>query len=249
MLTFVGGKEAEVMFKSTFQSENFSSFKGAYPGVRTRQYLLEVTSWASASKTAKAVLSAVHDAREEVFVVGMKGGFQAFSNDEPTAKGEKVPVIFVDLDAKLGLRVRNAHNASEEPNMIGAKVEFSNYIAFLHELGHAKQWIENPVFFIAPPMATTRFAADIRQAAIGRMTRGDTNAPKREGTGWQAQAKFNKALTNYVSSHPVFGGIRNPDPKGWGVRVESDNIFRHERPICEELRLPQRLNYRDLVIS
>ena len=249
MLTFVGGREAEVMFKSTFQRENFSSLKGAYPGVRTRQYLLEVTAWASSSKTAKAVLAAVHDAHQEVFIVGMKGGFQAFSNDEPTAKGEKVPVIFVDLDAKLGLRVRNAHNASEEPSMIGEKVEFSNYIAFLHELGHAKQWIENPLFFIAPPMATTRFAADIKQAAIGRATRGDVNAPQRQGSGVIAQIKYNKALTSYMSSHPVFGEIQNPTPKGWGVRVESDNIFRHERPICDELRLPARLNYRDLIIA
>jgi hypothetical protein len=35
----------------------------------------------------------------------------------------------------------------------------------------------------------------------------------------------------------------------YGLRVESDNMARHEWPICDELGIPRRLNYRDLVAS
>ena len=33
---------------------------------------------------------------------------------------------------------------------------------------------------------------------------------------------------------------------GYGVRIEADNMAKHEWPICDELGIPRRLNYRDL---
>ena len=33
---------------------------------------------------------------------------------------------------------------------------------------------------------------------------------------------------------------------GYSVRIEADNIARHEWPICDELGIPRRLNYRDI---
>lgn len=38
-----------------------------------------------------------------------------------------------------------------------------------------------------------------------------------------------------------------PAPLAWSVRLEMDNLNRHEWPICDEARLPRRLHYTDLM--
>lgn len=243
------GKDAEKMFADTFHSSNFASFQGCYSGIQMRQHLLAVTAWCSNSKTAKMVLQAVHDSPKELYLVGMKGGYQAFNNEETNAvTGKKLAVAFVDLDAKLGIRVRGPHNEYEQPTSIPQKIALHNNIAFLHELGHAIQWFYNPGFFAGLHQWSSRFAGDIKNAAIKRGTKGDANVPVMAGKGAIAQVKYNKAMTAYVANHPVFGGIENPGPKGWPVRIEVDNMFRHEWPVCQEMKVPRRLNYRDICL-
>lgn len=248
MLVFPG-KDASRMFASSLKSGNFNDPE-IYTGVKTKQYLLDVTHWSSSSPTAKNILDVVHSSNKEVYVVGMKGGFQCFSTDEITASGSRHAVVFVDLDANIGVRVRQPHEAHIDPNKVTNSVPLDNRLAFLHELGHAKQWIENPSFMTGGIQNSASFATNIRNAAIKMGTSGDANMPQRSSfqSGVMGNIKHTKATKAYVADHPVFGGIESATRLGWGLRIETDNIMRHEWPICDELRLVKRFNYRDLML-
>jgi hypothetical protein len=87
------------------------------------------------------------------------------------------------------------------------------FIAFLHELGHAKQFIEYPWLFDAPRVA---FDA-INTAARMRLEKGLT---------------FPEVRKILPTSKPV--------APGWAVRVESDNMNKHEWPMCKEAGYPCR---------
>jgi hypothetical protein len=241
------GKEAEKMFASTFKGSNFATFQGCYSGVQMRQHLLSVTAWAHNSRTAKTLIDAVQGSKQTVYLVGMRGGYQAFDNEAINdLTGAKVAVAFVDLDAKLGVKVRNPHNADDQPAQVAEVVSLHNNVAFLHELGHARQWFELPGFFAGTGQwNASNFGKQIKNAAVNMATRNDPSAP-RKGTGPLAGVQYNKAVNNFVANHAVFGGIEAAGPKGWSVRIEQDNMFRHEWPICDELRIPKRLSYRDL---
>mgnify|MGYP003387661202 FL=1 len=122
--------------------------------IEIRQYLLHVTQWSSSSPTARAVLKAVHDSPKEVYLVGMKGGYQCFSSDEPRPG---TGVIYVDIEGNLTYNKEGPHiGPKEQP------VAFPNEIALLHEFGHAKQWIERPDFFNGNLQNTNNFANDIK---------------------------------------------------------------------------------------
>ena len=51
----------------------------------------------------------------------------------------------------------------------------------------------------------------------------------------------------------TFGSVQTADEAkefkpitAWGVVIEMDNMSRHEWPVCKELGLPRRVNYRDI---
>lgn len=199
-----------------------NGLRGVCTSVETRTFLLEVSEWASSSKTAKEILGAVHASDKEVYLVGMKGGYQCFSSDEPAVgKG----VVYIDVEAKLGVRVKGPHGESV--------ASLHNYIATLHEFGHAKQWIERPEFFAGGAQNTPDFANKIKAAAFSRLMK---SAPP--GT-YGEQRKF-------AEGHLKHTNMRMCKP-AWSVRIETDNLIQHEWPVCREMGYPTR-QYTDLVM-
>jgi hypothetical protein len=185
----------------------------------------------------------------------------------------------LSLDKKEGLRTQELPTAA-----------LHNHIGFLHELGHAKQFIENPMFMDGSVMNSPEFAGDIEAAArqrkdhwkkvhdpkyqteLVRLARArgialpqpstSSTAPKQP---WSAAPAPASPITPVgVPAPPMPPGPTPPGGKSlvrdpyqlqslrvvrpqWGVRIETDNLSRHEWPICEELGYPKR-NYTDLLI-
>ena len=159
----------------------------------------------------------------------MKGGYQCFSSDEPT---RGAGVVYVDVNAKLGVKVQGPHGQQIVP--------LHNNIAFLHELGHAKQWIKSPAFFNGALQNTGGFEKDIKNAASEMMTKVRTRVEtKPEGLGYSANKNWGTAPLQLT-------GLRLCRP-GWSVRIETDNLMTHEWLICDEMRYPKR-QYTDLVM-
>lgn len=204
------------------------------------------------SRTAFEVFSYVAISPKKIRVVGMKGGFQCFGTAEGKAK-EPVIFIDLDgvLNFKTrlsqsqhklqfeSLRSRgqtgkelvdyhykniaknSAHTAPHK--FEGRTTELSNRIATFHEIGHAKQWIENPNLFLRKGdkvASMTNLREDIRRAAREMAGKGATHILKKS------------------QQSPLF--------EAWDPIVEMDNMSRHEWPICEELGLGYRKNYADL---
>lgn len=189
--------------------------------VEVRAWLVDVTNWAARSQTAMELLKFVHMAEKVVYLVGMKGGYQCFSCDEPErGKG----VIYIDVQAKLGVRVHGPHTESVVP--------MHNYISTLHEFGHAKQWIERPEFYTGGVQSTPEFASRILAAARARI-----KVP--------AHITAHKDKKAFVDSILKPQDMRQAMP-AWSVRTETDNLIRHEWPICREMGYPLR-QYTDLV--
>ena len=110
------------------------------------------------------------------------------------------------------------------PNkFVGRETELSNRIATLHELGHAKQWIEKPDIFVRP---ITKARAEIREMAM-RMATGGVR---------KAGATVDHILKS-DEMPPLF--------TAWDPVVEMDNMSRHEWPICQEIGIGYRKNYCD----
>ena len=72
-------------------------------------------------------------------------------------------------------------------------------IAFLHELGHAKQWIENPSFFNGNLNNTKKFAGDIQNAAK---------------SFWQKKLKINYGAAGKLLRHNALR-LTSPDLRGY----------------------------------
>lgn len=98
-------------------------------GDDAKAVIQRVRYWSDRSKTAKEILKAVDLAGQKIHVIGMKNcGYTCFDSDCPT-KGEGT--AYVDVNAQFSVDGKPLHN----------------YICILHELGHAKQFIENPAWF------------------------------------------------------------------------------------------------------
>jgi len=220
-----------------------------YSASETKKYVTEAVSWAfqHGSNTALEIFSFVVRATPVIQVVGMKGGFQCFGTAEGKAK-KPVIFLDLDASLNYKTRLSaDQHMMSFKPFMrtapakdfvtihykdvaknsehvapsqfVGQQTELSNRIATLHELGHAKQWIENANLFVRP---MSKLREDIRGAAEKFWNkRGD-------------------------SSHVLKQTDQSPLFTAWDPIVEMDNMNRHEFPICREMGIGYRNNYMDL---
>ena len=250
------------------------TYKGCYSEQETKDSIQETKAWARGSATALEIMDYVDSSEKVIHVVGMRGGYQCFNSTEGPEKD--LPVVFVDLDGKLTVNVRTAHNLHLDPNDCqGNVLPLDNKIALLHEFGHAKQWIEKPLMFDnhfvggGDKSKKFEFAAAIRQRAsevihrcpkCGEHVEIDAVSkllldPKRD------KIKHPKAL-HICAGKPTAAVIlptakevapfeekKNPEgfkPPVWGTHIEMDNMSRHEWPICREMKLPLRMNYRDI---
>jgi hypothetical protein len=231
-----------------------------------RKYVLEVAAWASNSRTAKEILYVVQNCEPNIYFVGMNGGgFSCFNSDYPKF-GSGTVYYNLALKMEIGFNgpgpTETASNFAAGPKR---NVSLHNYVGFLHELGHAKQFIENQGFF--------RESMDKKASDELRKNQGLEPVGKWGGGNWayMADGKFRSEVETKAKElaekqsplkkdlMPGAGGqgsawknlklqqVRMCKPQ-WGVRIETDNLMRHEWPICEEFKLPKR-NYTDLVVT
>jgi hypothetical protein len=315
---FLDEKTAENLFEHTFIKWLAFGYKGCYSPRETEREMVDTTSWAWNSKTARDLMAAVSSSEKKIYVVGMRGGFQCFNSTE--GPDQDMPVVFIDLDGRLTVNVRTPHNLHWTPNSCrGQAVALPNRIALLHEFGHAWQWIERPLMFdnqkgkgttkklqvtdttprgvarwnddgtVKTKMVNVKggkfdfdarldkgkFALSIKERAE-QMKKGRTDSPR----DWMGtdQTQPSDQPGAIVSVDPKWGDVRKNakgelvskqgvipkadvvmmipkgdneeyEPPKWGVPIEEDNMSRHEWPICIELGLPLRKNYRDVNAS
>jgi len=182
-----------------------------------RSYLEGVRQWAAQkSVTAQRVLNTIDSYPHPIHVVAMIGGYTCFDN-EPLPGG----VIFIDVSINASVRTTGA---------LGVHGKFERqhpFITFLHECGHAVQNIENPSQFLNSAKGPlSLLSADIATAARQRGDRIFSHIPYSERRVW------------FATNGPIIG-------QPWCVRLEYDNIYRHERPICIEAGEPMRDYYID----
>ena len=208
--------EIRATFGTTLKSDLFGDPEIA-SRVEMTKTMFAIRAWAQQSKTAREIIKHVEEADQEIIIVGMKkGGYTCFSSDDPVVgKG----VVYFDFDARFATKQAKDTQAA-----------MHHYIAFLHELGHAKQWIESPVFFNGSSLNTKKFATDLAAAAK---------------TFWQKKQKITYGQAGALLQH---NNMRLTNPS-WAVRIEMDNLTRHEWPICDETRTPRRLGYTDLIMT
>jgi hypothetical protein len=238
---------AETEFDDTLtQWATMYGYKGCYSAAETAKAVADSRAWALRSHTARRLMLYIHLAPQTISVVGMRGGYQCF--DSTAGRNKDRPVIFIDLNGKLTVNVRTPHNLHLDPNACtGLVEELDNNVALLHEFGHAKQWIERPTLFdnrhpgrggFDARIEKKTFATDIREKAMEmrqRRTKVEDNLEK--------AGKLPYKKPDVFQSKAEFDEFRAP---AWGPVIEMDNMARHEWPICREMGLPLRANYRDI---
>ena len=191
-----------------------------YGRVKTMKYLHNVRVWAAAkSRTAQRLLKTIDDSNITIYLVGMDGGFTCFDSD-PAPAG----TVYFDLNLQVSVNPggsTGAHSGFER---------LHPYVAFLHEVGHAVQFIETPSQFSCGAKGPLYgLKSDIQQAAqkYGERVHGGLSYSQRRA---------------WFSQGPLSG-------MPWAVRLEYDNVYRHERPICIESGEPLRDHYGDIRLN
>jgi len=258
-LEYYDEAKAERLFEQTFIKWLAYGYKGCFSPLETARGIGDTRAWAWRSKTARDLMNAVVSSEKKIIVVGMRGGFQCFNSTEgPDAN---LPVVFVDLDGKLTVNVRTPHNFDWDPNQCtGDVVPLNNRIALLHEFGHSKQWVDRPLMFDNQKGKGGVMDIQVSDGKGGTVNKKvksgvhDFDARLEKGKFGSAikdrardvWAKKNLADTSFLLSDEQAKEFKTP---AWGVQIEEDNMSRHEWPICLELGLPVRKNYRDINVT
>jgi hypothetical protein len=238
---------AETEFEDTLtQWATMYGYKGCYSAEETRKAIADTKAWAMYSPTARKLMFYIERSAQKITVVGMRGGYQCF--DSTAGRNKDMPVIFIDLNGKLTVNVRTPHNLHLDPNLCtGAVEELDNNVALLHEFGHAKQWIERPTLFDNRHPGRGGFDARIEKKTFASAIRdGAIEMRARRNKVEEDLAKIGKLpykTPDVFQSKEEFDQFRAP---AWGPVIEMDNMARHEWPICREMLLPLRANYRDI---
>lgn len=264
------------------------------------EYFSRAQEWATKSKTAKAILATVQYTKGfDIFFVGMqRGGYSCFNSDCPTKYEHLAPgqnrqgTVYFNLDIVLKVKVRDGvdtrtmvpakdwktqkpvkdgtQRPSREPQWKDDMLDVDPFIAFFHELGHAKQFIENPDFFerrrYVPKAEREKARAEGKPAPVGEkllldpvqistaarhwaagLTKETRETLATSGMHFSSRRPAAPAPSRFVSGapRPTFVKARLPEylaltelrltKPTWDVRIESDNLLRHEWPICREL--------------
>jgi hypothetical protein len=260
--------EAETEFDTTLDDwAKNQGYKGCYSADETRRFVWKGLWWARKSETAKQLMLYVTNHPKNVIVVGMRGGFQCFNSTEGV-KNDK-PVVYIDVDGKLDTIVRGPHNLHMDPEKCirteDKRAGINNYIAMLHEFGHAKQWMERPMLFDnqarkprLKPVQSSNAPLSVREKALklggaetdmrlGRARAGFASELREKATEHWTKKGGDISLADLRSQVELddFESAIKAGPQ-WARVVEMDNMSRHEWPICGELDLPLRTNYRDI---
>lgn len=178
-----------------------------------------VKRWSMRSRTAQSIIRRIEESNRRINVVCFRNqGSTVFAAETPTPHEG---TVFWDLEARF---------ASRQPQELG---EFHHHIAFLHELGHAIQWMETPGFYAGNMLHGSTGREVIATAANQHwMARAPQNLTYQQRRAWVEERAPRTQMQGAA----------------WNVRLEMDNLMRHEWPICDEARYPRRMNYTDLVL-
>ncbi len=165
MINFLSKEDAEASFWHAQAPYGGTVF---VTKVATINYFNEVRQWSAGSPTARAIVKYVEESDVVINFIGMNGGFQCFDESADNRRSAHAePTIYVDLRGRLHVYVRGPHEnllrRDKTPGLAAnpnAMQPFNNKLALLHELGHAKQFIERPQWY--------RFYADARRRASFR---------------------------------------------------------------------------------
>jgi hypothetical protein len=169
--------------------------------------------------TGHYIFEAVRRAKEKIHVVAWRSrnpaapGYSCFDSDCPR-KGEGT--IYVNLDQLVKVSTVNPEDRKK-------KNVYNNFVLILHEVGHAKQFIDNPKWF-----ANATHDDSLRDA----LAQGPTLMAKYPKHEMRRQNMAEKL-------------VGNPH-KAYSSAIEWENYIYHEGPICDELGLPRRIFYGNL---
>lgn len=177
--------------------------------------------WARAhTTTGLRVMDAVRKSAVKIHVIAwrssnpMQPGFSMFSNDSPRM-GEGT--IFVNLDQFVQVATPNPEDANKSRTL-------NNFVLILHEVGHAKQFIDNATWFRSNE-GTGTYVAPFKAALTEVMT-------SQTGKSWGHSGKIDRILGN---AHKAFSSA-----------IEWDNYIYHEGPICDEIGVARRISYSNI---
>ena len=249
--TFLARFEAESGFAAAQRPYGRVTFCGR---IQATNWFSGIRPWSADSKTAREIIKFVEDSDIVINFVGMLGGFQCFDESAMNlATGKQEPTVYVDVTGQLSVYVRGPHerhlkrSQARLPNMVA----FDNRIATLHELGHAKQFIERPGWYrlMGDAQRKSAFREQIEDAAKKMWTPTPKPVAAHVGGGGDG------VPPPPPPPHPI-GAISRPTApdfvgkrskhaanQTWVVVIDRDNMARHAWPICDELGLPKRMNY------
>ena len=247
---FWGGADAENEFRDDIMTVHRNSgYTGCYPVAKTQDVWSKLRIWSAPSRTARDLFRFIDESKQVIHVVGMSGGFQCFGSAQ--GSDHKKGVIFVDLDAKLMIIANTSHNLHLPMDVMSklwkgtsggnTRADLDNRITLLHEIGHARQWIEKPGWFDNDYRTATKVGVgdaaktmkDLTAAEILRLATAKAGAG---GASFLPKTQAGDAGVTQKMKSPVV----------WGVPIEHDNMRRHEWKICREMGLPLRSNYGDI---
>ncbi|MES2770794.1 MAG: hypothetical protein V4623_02275 [Pseudomonadota bacterium] len=188
----------------------------------TAKQMTSLRVWASKSPTAQNILKFVAASSVNIYLVGLSSGGAALCPGSPGPVGSAT--IFINFRMKFDFVRYSAKMNAFTKKMIDRHpstvqyIPVDSYLCFLHEMGHAVQFIENPSQFemgMKGVLSNPLFTQQIRGAA---------------------QAKGAPVPTEKEAESCT---------RKWPVRIETDNLQRHERPMCLELGIPSRESYGD----
>jgi hypothetical protein len=170
--------------------------------------------------TGLRLMDSVRNAKETIHVVAWRSsdpaqpGFSMFSSDSPQP-GEGT--IYVNLDQMVSIAQVNPEDARKN-NML------NNFVLILHEVGHAKQFIDNPAWFRLN-QGTGDYINNEKAVVLDAVAR-------QTGKAWGIEAKALRIMGN---PHKAFSSA-----------IEWENYIYNEGPICDEIGVARRIFYANL---
>jgi hypothetical protein len=178
------------------------------------------------SKTGLEIMNLVSSKTSNlIHVIAWRGegadeGFTMFDSDSPLP-GEGT--VFVNLDVFVQIvESQGQQNKSDTMN---------NFVVILHEIGHAKQFIEMPLIFTSGALDSSSPANQSRSLASANY---DKQVQQR------AMELKGKGMKYSDASKTVQRELGKPPHVAFSSIVEWDNYQRHEGPICDEAGITRR---------
>lgn len=269
-------QQAETDFEDTLSDwAKNQGYKGCYSADETRKAVWSGLGWAKRSGTAKQIMEYVLLHPKDVIVVGMRGGFQCFNSTEGRKGDMPVIYIDLDGQLTTIVRgPHNLHldpgkcsGAVAMDNRIAMLHEFGHAKQWMERpslfdnqskrepSGSAEADARRQITDVKPErMGALKPGVRAKALSLGgaeqNMRLGSRQAfatelqAKAQAT-WERKAPGNTSFVRSGDELEAFEKALKEGPQ-WGRAIEMDNMSRHEWPICRELGLPLRENYRDI---